>query len=407
MPRSPGCWVFENQRALSKRCKITSLRFSIELAACTPMQMPGPSGHARKSRAGIVNATRSSAQPLQRWLPYDLPCQTGMIAAFYHHQERAKAPSHQQQPLTNGSSMTLSCCGKTRVMILSSPRFKPPPWHHPGQPFQPWIPRPKLSSGPVSSFRTGCCISATKLPGISTTSWNCWCLPHRVPESFKRSKWGWATLASSRHSIGSSPGSTCRAYFTKWPEVYAVLDQRAASTAEHLLNEMFYSFAVPEELHGTQGRNFEVSVFSEVCRRPRDYRDSDYATASPEWWALWKAFTELWRDWDQKRDWDLHLPLVVPNSSSGIHKVHPCSPHVRKTAAYPSIFSVWGVSGAGATGLSAPGLPWKRGGGYWDWGHCTHPCALPTTAWGALRALTATASTPGTPQRPFVAGMGG
>lgn len=68
-------------------------------------------------------------------------------------------------------------------------------------------------------------------------------------------------MASSRHSIGSSPGSTCRAYFTKWPEVYAVLDQRAASTAEHLLNEMFYSFAVPEELHGTQGRNFEVSVF--------------------------------------------------------------------------------------------------------------------------------------------------
>ncbi|KAI3369557.1 hypothetical protein L3Q82_007765 [Scortum barcoo] len=44
-------------------------------------------------------------------------------------------------------------------------------------------------------------------------------------------------------------------YFTKWPEAYAVPDQSAATTAEHLVNEMFCRFVcVPEELHSDQGR---------------------------------------------------------------------------------------------------------------------------------------------------------
>ncbi|KAI3373157.1 hypothetical protein L3Q82_006488 [Scortum barcoo] len=56
-------------------------------------------------------------------------------------------------------------------------------------------------------------------------------------------------------------------YFTKWPEAYAVPDQSAATTAEHLVNEMFCRFGVPEELHSDQGRNFEAQVFAETCRR--------------------------------------------------------------------------------------------------------------------------------------------
>ncbi|KAI3352053.1 hypothetical protein L3Q82_020864 [Scortum barcoo] len=36
-------------------------------------------------------------------------------------------------------------------------------------------------------------------------------------------------------------------YFTKWPEAYAVPDQSAATTAEHLVNEMFCRFGVPKK----------------------------------------------------------------------------------------------------------------------------------------------------------------
>ena len=51
-------------------------------------------------------------------------------------------------------------------------------------------------------------------------------------------------------------------YFTKWPEAYV-----ATTTAEKLVDEMFCQFGVPDELHSDHGRNFEASVFQEVCRR--------------------------------------------------------------------------------------------------------------------------------------------
>ena len=55
-------------------------------------------------------------------------------------------------------------------------------------------------------------------------------------------------------------------YFTKWPEVFAILDQRAATVAEVLVSEFFTRFGVPIELHSDQRRNFEAEAFQEACR---------------------------------------------------------------------------------------------------------------------------------------------
>ncbi|XP_042221880.1 uncharacterized protein LOC121866326 [Homarus americanus] len=52
-------------------------------------------------------------------------------------------------------------------------------------------------------------------------------------------------------------------YFTKWPEAYVIPNQEATTVARVLVDQFFYRFDVPQELHSDQGRNFESAVFSE------------------------------------------------------------------------------------------------------------------------------------------------
>ncbi|KAK3893289.1 hypothetical protein Pcinc_002845 [Petrolisthes cinctipes] len=56
-------------------------------------------------------------------------------------------------------------------------------------------------------------------------------------------------------------------YFTKWPEAYAIPDHEAATVAQVLVDQFFYCFGMPQELHSDQGRNFESAVFCESCWR--------------------------------------------------------------------------------------------------------------------------------------------
>jgi hypothetical protein len=46
-------------------------------------------------------------------------------------------------------------------------------------------------------------------------------------------------------------------YFTKFPEVYAILNQEASTVADALVNNYFCRFGVTRELYSDQGRNFE------------------------------------------------------------------------------------------------------------------------------------------------------
>ncbi|XP_049302045.1 uncharacterized protein LOC105225932 isoform X1 [Bactrocera dorsalis] len=54
-------------------------------------------------------------------------------------------------------------------------------------------------------------------------------------------------------------------YFSKWPEVYALPNQEAKTVAEAFVEKWITRFGVPVELHSDQGRNFESSIFQEVC----------------------------------------------------------------------------------------------------------------------------------------------
>ena len=55
-------------------------------------------------------------------------------------------------------------------------------------------------------------------------------------------------------------------YFTKWMEAYPLPNQEAATVAKKLVDEFFFRFSPPEQLHSDQGRNFESDIIAEVCK---------------------------------------------------------------------------------------------------------------------------------------------
>lgn len=55
-------------------------------------------------------------------------------------------------------------------------------------------------------------------------------------------------------------------YFTRWIEAYAIPNQEATTVAQKLVDECFCRFSVPEQLHSDQGRQFESTLISEICK---------------------------------------------------------------------------------------------------------------------------------------------
>ncbi|KAG1941073.1 interleukin-1 receptor accessory protein-like 1-A [Pimephales promelas] len=54
--------------------------------------------------------------------------------------------------------------------------------------------------------------------------------------------------------------------FTRWVEAFPVPEQGAETTAKRLVFDFISRFGAPLEIHTDQGRNFESSLFMEVCR---------------------------------------------------------------------------------------------------------------------------------------------
>ena len=55
-------------------------------------------------------------------------------------------------------------------------------------------------------------------------------------------------------------------YFTRWTEAYAIPNQEATTVAKKLLDEMFFRFSPPEQLHSDRGRQFESNLITELCK---------------------------------------------------------------------------------------------------------------------------------------------
>ena len=55
-------------------------------------------------------------------------------------------------------------------------------------------------------------------------------------------------------------------YFTRWIEAYALPNMEALTVAKTLVTEWICKYGVPHTVHSDQGKNFELSLFLELCR---------------------------------------------------------------------------------------------------------------------------------------------
>ncbi|GFV39644.1 retrovirus-related Pol polyprotein from transposon 412 [Trichonephila clavipes] len=68
-----------------------------------------------------------------------------------------------------------------------------------------------------------------------------------------------------RSSDGNNNILVVMDYFTKWPEVYPIPDQKAATVVQILVQHWISRFEVPLQLHSDKGRNFDSAVFKRLC----------------------------------------------------------------------------------------------------------------------------------------------
>ena len=101
-------------------------------------------------------------------------------------------------------------------------------------------------------------------------------------------------------------------YFSKWVELLALPDIRAETVAERLVEDVFSRFGMPECLHSDQGKQFESSLFQELCRllgihktRTTPYHpqsDGSVERANRTVQNVQAAYVS-----DHQRDWDCYL----------------------------------------------------------------------------------------------------
>ena len=104
-------------------------------------------------------------------------------------------------------------------------------------------------------------------------------------------------------------------YWTKWTEAYAIPDQTSETVAKKIVEEFVCRFGIPKELHSDQGRNFESSVFSEMClllgiakTRTTPYRPQSDGMIERFNRTLVNAIALMIQPFQQQRDWDQYIP---------------------------------------------------------------------------------------------------
>ena len=108
-----------------------------------------------------------------------------------------------------------------------------------------------------------------------------------------------------------------RDYFTKWMEAYAIPDQQAETVATKVVQEFVCRFGVPLELHSDQGRNFESTVFREMCKilgitktRTTAYNPKSDGMVERYNRTIVNAVSLMIQPHQGQKDWDVYLPYV-------------------------------------------------------------------------------------------------
>ena len=119
--------------------------------------------------------------------------------------------------------------------------------------------------------------------------------------------------------------------FTKWFECYAIPDQTAEVVCRALVDNFISRFGIPQIIHTDQGRNFESSLFREMCKlleiaktRTTPYRPSSNGQIERYnriLLAVIRCFIE------DQQEWDEHLPLLSMAIRSTVNRSTGCTPN--------------------------------------------------------------------------------
>ena len=105
-------------------------------------------------------------------------------------------------------------------------------------------------------------------------------------------------------------------YFTKWPEAFAIPDQKATTIAKLFVEQIICRHGVPEELLSDRGANFLSTLIQEICcvLGVKKLNTSGY---HPQTDGLVEKFNStlismIAKSCDVRdRDWDVHLPYLL------------------------------------------------------------------------------------------------
>ncbi|KAJ8703953.1 hypothetical protein PYW07_013247 [Mythimna separata] len=113
-------------------------------------------------------------------------------------------------------------------------------------------------------------------------------------------------------------------YFTKWPEVFAIPNQEATTVAKKVVEEVVCRYGAPLEIHSDQGRNFESTLFQEMCTLLGIYKTRT-TPAHPQSDGMVERFNQTLENHlakvvdDHQKDWDRYIPLFLMSYRSAVH----------------------------------------------------------------------------------------
>ena len=113
-------------------------------------------------------------------------------------------------------------------------------------------------------------------------------------------------------------------YFTKWTEAFPIRDQEATTVADIMVKEIVSHYGVPLVLHSDQGRNFESTVFAEMCRL-LGIEKTRTTPLHPQSDGMVERFNRTLEAQlakfvsENQRDWDHHLQLLMMAYRTSVH----------------------------------------------------------------------------------------
>ena len=117
-------------------------------------------------------------------------------------------------------------------------------------------------------------------------------------------------------------------YLTKWPEEFAIPDQKTETVVKLFVEQIVCRHSILEELLSDRGTNFLSNVIQEVCQL-LNIKKINTSGCHPQTDGLVEKFNSTLIQMIAKsctvsdRDWDIHLPYLLFAYRVGV-TVFPC-----------------------------------------------------------------------------------